>query len=107
MTTLQQHEYVFERVNDSVMTRTMEGRINFWNRSAEELYGWRKEEAIGRVSHESSEDAISATIGRDRFRTRSKRTMERQARAYHPRWQPRDGRKPVDLGSHGTVRSGR
>ena len=52
MTTLQQHEYLFELVNDSVMTRTIEGRINFWNHSAEELYGWRKEEAIGRVSHD-------------------------------------------------------
>jgi PAS domain S-box-containing protein len=51
VTPLQQYEYFFELVNDSVMTRTMEGRINFWNRSAEELYGWRKEEAIGRVSH--------------------------------------------------------
>ena len=34
------------------MTRSMEGRINFWNHSAEELYGWRKEEAVGRVSHD-------------------------------------------------------
>ena len=51
MTTLQQHEYFFELVNDSVMTRTMDGIINFWNRSAEKLYGWRKEEAIGKVSH--------------------------------------------------------
>ena len=52
MTTLQQPEHLFELVNDSVMTRSMEGRINFWNHSAEELYGWRKEEAIGRVSHD-------------------------------------------------------
>src|SRR5262245_5659107 len=51
VTPLQQDKYFFELVNDSVMTRTMAGRINFWNRSAEELYGWRKEEAIGKVSH--------------------------------------------------------
>jgi PAS domain S-box-containing protein len=50
-TPLQQHEILFELVHDSVMTRTVEGIINFWNHSAEELYGWRKEEAIGRVSH--------------------------------------------------------
>jgi PAS domain S-box-containing protein len=46
-----EHEYLFEVVNDSVMSRTIEGRINFWNRRAEELYGWSKEEAIGKVSH--------------------------------------------------------
>jgi PAS domain S-box-containing protein len=50
MATLQQ-EHILELVNDSVMTRTMEGIINFWNHSAEDLYGWRKEEAIGKVSH--------------------------------------------------------
>src|SRR4249920_3050039 len=50
--TLSQSQHFFELVNDSVMTRTMAGIINFWNRSAEELYGWRKEEAIGRVSHD-------------------------------------------------------
>jgi PAS domain S-box-containing protein len=49
---LQQHEYLLEHAKDSVMTRTMEGIINFWNRSAEGLYGWRKEEAVGRVSHD-------------------------------------------------------
>src|SRR5215813_2422864 len=48
---LQQPQHFFELVNDSVMTRSIEGRINFWNHSAEELYGWRREEAIGRVSH--------------------------------------------------------
>jgi PAS domain S-box-containing protein len=51
MTTFEQDEYSFELANDSIMTRTMDGVINFWNHGAEELYGWRKEEAIGKVSH--------------------------------------------------------
>ncbi len=34
------------------MIRTSEGRINSWNRRAEELYGWSKEEAVGRISHD-------------------------------------------------------
>ena len=38
-------------VSASVMTRTMHGRINSWSHGAEELYGWRKEEAVGKVSH--------------------------------------------------------
>jgi PAS domain S-box-containing protein len=51
-TPLQWHECLLDLVNDSVMARTIEGRINFWNRRAEELYGWRKEEAIGKISHD-------------------------------------------------------
>jgi PAS domain S-box-containing protein len=51
MTSLQQTDS-FERLNDSVMTRTVKGIIKFWNRRAEVLYGWRKEEAVGRVSHD-------------------------------------------------------
>ena len=45
-------EEVFELVNDGVMIRTMAGRINSWNRGAAKLYGWRKEEAIGKISHD-------------------------------------------------------
>jgi PAS domain S-box-containing protein len=41
-----------ESATDSVMTRTVEGIINFWNHAAEDLYGWKKEEAIGKVSHD-------------------------------------------------------
>src|SRR5262247_1543233 len=52
VTTLQYSEQIFELVNDSVMTRSMTGIINFWNRSAEKLYGWREEEAVGKVSHD-------------------------------------------------------
>ena len=36
---------------DTIITRGLDGTINFWNSRAEELYGWRKDEAIGKVSH--------------------------------------------------------
>jgi PAS domain S-box-containing protein len=48
----QQHNGFYERANEGVMLRTTEGIIKFWNRSAENLYGWGREDAIGRVSHE-------------------------------------------------------
>jgi PAS domain S-box-containing protein len=51
-TSLERDQDLFECVNDSVITRTIDGRISTWNHSAEGLYGWRKEEAIGRISHE-------------------------------------------------------
>ena len=35
-----------------VMVRDLENHIVFWSRGAEKLYGYSKEEAIGRVSHE-------------------------------------------------------
>jgi hypothetical protein len=41
-----------EFVNTAVMRRSMDGRIEFWNPCAEDLYGWKKEEARGQVSHD-------------------------------------------------------
>jgi PAS domain S-box-containing protein len=36
---------------NSIMTRSIDGKISFWNSQAEELYGWTKDEAKGKVSH--------------------------------------------------------
>jgi PAS domain S-box-containing protein len=52
MGALEQTEPLFDLMDDSVMIRTMRGEINSWNQRATELYGWRKEEAIGRISHD-------------------------------------------------------
>ena len=52
MTATDQPKQRIDFVDESVMVRTMEGRINSWNRGAAELYGWGTEEAIGRISHE-------------------------------------------------------
>jgi CDP-glucose 4,6-dehydratase len=42
---------LLELIHATAMGRNMEGVIAFWNRGAEKMYGWRKNEAIGRVSH--------------------------------------------------------
>src|SRR5215831_13789611 len=38
--------------HDAIFVCDVNGRIKYWNRSAELLYGWSKEEARGQISHE-------------------------------------------------------
>src|SRR4051812_1174187 len=38
--------------HDTVFVRDMNDVITYWNRDAEERYGWSSEEALGRVSHQ-------------------------------------------------------
>lgn len=36
----------------ATLVRGLDGRITFWSEGAEKLYGWSRQEALGRVSHE-------------------------------------------------------
>lgn len=38
--------------SDAILARNSADVITFWNRSAEDHYGWRKHEAIGQQSHD-------------------------------------------------------
>ncbi len=38
--------------HDMTFARDSQGRITFWNRAAEEVYGWRPAEAVGRIADE-------------------------------------------------------
>jgi CDP-glucose 4,6-dehydratase len=42
---------LLDLIPETAMARNTEGVIAFWNRGAEKMYGWRKNEAVGRVSH--------------------------------------------------------
>jgi PAS domain S-box-containing protein len=38
---------LLDKAHDAILVRDLEHRITYWNKSAEELYGWTAEEAIG------------------------------------------------------------
>lgn len=46
------HAPIIDHVFDPVLVWRLPGPIVFWNRSAENVYGYSKAEAVGRVSHE-------------------------------------------------------
>jgi PAS domain S-box-containing protein len=49
---LRERANLLDLTHDTVFVRDMNDVITFWNRGAEELYGWSRDEAIGKVSHD-------------------------------------------------------
>src|SRR5262249_45889150 len=47
------HDYasMLDLANDTIMIRDLDDKIIYWNQGAERLYGWSKEEAIGKYVH--------------------------------------------------------
>jgi two-component system sensor kinase FixL len=43
---------LLDLTHDTIFVRDMNDVITYWNRGAEELYGFQRDEAIGKVSHE-------------------------------------------------------
>ncbi len=48
--------------HDSIFVRDMSDIITYWNRGAEELYGWTAEQAIGKRSHELLQTVFPAPL---------------------------------------------
>ena len=48
--------------HDSIYVRDLRGTIRYWNRAAEELYGWPAEQALGRVVHDLLKTVLPAPI---------------------------------------------
>src|SRR5579871_271903 len=48
---LRERAELLDLAHDAILSLRLDGTIEFWNRGAEELYGWTREEALGRISH--------------------------------------------------------
>ena len=49
---LRQHAELIDLSHEAIIAREPDGTITFWNRGAEETYGWTKAEARGKMSHD-------------------------------------------------------
>ncbi len=49
---LEENARLLDLSNDAILVRDTSDRITFWNKGASEMYGFSREEAIGRVSHD-------------------------------------------------------
>ena len=59
---LREQASLLNLTHDTVFVRDMNDIITYWNRGAEERYGWSSEEAVGRVSHELTQTCFSAPL---------------------------------------------
>ncbi len=61
---LREQATLLDLTHDTVFVRNMHDVITYWNRGAEELYGWTQGEAVGRVSHDLTHTIFPATLDR-------------------------------------------
>jgi PAS domain S-box-containing protein len=59
---LREQASLLDLTHDTVFVRDMSDVISHWNRGAAELYGWKKEEAIGKVSHRLMQTIFPAPL---------------------------------------------
>jgi PAS domain S-box-containing protein len=64
--TLRQQAELLSLTHDAISVSDMDFRITYWNRGAEELYGWTAEEACGKLSSDLLETVFASPLERIR-----------------------------------------
>jgi PAS domain S-box-containing protein len=61
-TVLREQASLLDLTHDTIFVRDRNDVITYWNRGAEELYGWTRDEAIGQVSHRLMKTVFPAPL---------------------------------------------
>ena len=87
---LREQARLLDLTHDTVFVRDMNDVINYWNRGAEERYGWTREEAVGKVSHQLMQTTFPAPL--EEINAALLRTSRWEGELVHTK---RDGTKVV------------
>jgi len=87
---LREQADLLDLTHDTIFVRDMDGVIRYWNHGAEELYGWTRDEALGRVSHQLTRTTFPAPF--DDIRAELLRTGRWEGELVHVK---RDGSEVV------------
>jgi two-component system, LuxR family, sensor kinase FixL len=60
--TLREQAALLDLTHDTVFVRDENDVITYWNRGAEELYGWARNEAVGKKSHDLNQTVFPAPL---------------------------------------------
>ena len=60
--TLREQAALLDLTHDTVFVRDESDVITYWNRGAEELYGWSRHEAVGKKSHDLNQTIFPAPL---------------------------------------------
>ena len=59
---LREQARLLDLTHDTIFVRDLNDVITYWNRGAEELYGWPREQAVGKLCHELLRTSLPAPL---------------------------------------------
>jgi len=60
--TLRKQAQILDLASDAIFIRDLQGRIDYWNQGAERLYGWSREDALGKNKYQLLNSALPVPL---------------------------------------------